>query len=116
MDPQSCCTEQGKLATLAAWIEGYKREHELESKLQDTSYEVIDRRLHDMNAMRKQIEDERGTFVARDVYDLSQQRVRDEITGLRTSRDTSAGKKGLLEQFWPLLLALAMLAVGHFWK
>jgi hypothetical protein len=65
----------------------------LESKLQDTRYEGIDHRLHEMNAMRKQIEDERGSFVTRGVYDLSQQRVRDEITGLRTSRDTSAGEK-----------------------
>ena len=48
-------------------------------------------------------------FVDKEEYRRDHNRLTDEINNLRASRDTSAGEKGLLDQFWPLLLALAML-------
>ena len=35
---------------------------------------------------------------------------------LRKSRDKGTGERGVLEQFWPLFVAIGILIAEHFWK
>jgi hypothetical protein len=39
-----------------------------------------------------------------------------KIADLTKSRDTASGEQGFLERFWPLIVAVAILVVQHFWK
>ena len=67
-------------------------------------------------ALRKQIDSERGSFVTRELYDREREQSRGELSDLRASRDERTGEKGILEKFWPLLLAAAMFLAGHWWR
>jgi hypothetical protein len=101
------------LATLKEWCKAHEKEHALEQKVEQVRYEGIDRRLHDMNELRKQIENERGTFVTRELHDRDIATLCESIGELRASRDTSSGVKNLTEQLWPFVLAVLMFLAGH---
>jgi hypothetical protein len=69
-----------------------------------------------MNELRKQIETERGSFVARELYDREHSHLVTEIQSLRESRAEGCGEKSLLDWLWPMLFAIGMFVVGHLWK
>jgi hypothetical protein len=105
-----------RLAVMEHWQSSHLDTHRLEDLAVGAAKIATDLRLKEMNYMRRQIEAERGIYITRELYDREHQRIHDEINDLRTSRDTGAGAKGIVEKFWPLFLAALMFLVGHFWK
>lgn len=98
------------------WQRTHSDIHRLEGVALSIDREAVAQRMASMNELRKQIDSERGTFITRELYDRENQHMREEITDLRESRDIGSGEKGLLEKFWPLLLAAAMFIAGHWWR
>ena len=49
-------------------------------------------------------------------YEISHAQLKEDVRGLRESRSVQQAEAGVLERFWPLLLAALMFVVGHFWK
>ena len=101
-----------RLAVLETWQRGHPDTHRLEGVALSLAREATDSRLHAMNELRQQIDQERGMYITRELYDREHQRMQEEVANLRTSRDTSTGEKSALERFWPLLLSAAILAVA----
>jgi hypothetical protein len=98
-----------RLSSTETWISLHPQLHVAEGRAVIVAQEAQGKKMIELN-------DVRNRFVDKEEYRRDHNRLTAEINNLRASRDTSAGEKGLLDQFWPLLLALAMLAVGHFWK
>lgn len=105
-----------RISLVEEWQRSHPETHRLESFALSVAKTATDQRLESMNELRKQIESERNTFVTRELYDRELARSRAEIDNLRQSRDEGIGEKGILEKFWPLLLAAAMFLAGHWWK
>ena len=127
-----------RVARVEEWIRIHPEVHRLESSTVNAVKEATDKRLEEMNNMRKQIDLERGTFVTRELYGQEHQHlsdtvailrsdarkdidnlredVRKSIDDLRKSRDTSVGEKSVLEQLWPFLFATATFLGGHYLK
>ena len=106
-----------RIAVIEEWQRTHPETHRLEAAALALANAAIAAKLHDMNELRKQIDTERGTFITREFYDREHQRIREEISDLRSSRDTSSGEKGLLEQLWPFILAALTFLAGHLvWK
>ena len=127
-----------RISLTEKWQEAHPDTHRLEGNALSIAKAETDRRLHEMNQMRKQIDNERGTFVNRELYEQQHARLREDImkgaayndakiaelaknydakiADLTKSRDTASGEQGFLEKFWPLIVAVAILVVQHFWK
>ena len=112
-----------RVALVEEWQQSQPGTHRLEGVALTVAKEATDKRLEDMNNLRKQIDSERNTFITRELYDREHLRMREELTNLRmtqeaaianlrTSRDESVGEKGTLERFWPLLLSAGILAIA----
>ena len=123
-----------RIVQLEVWQRSHPDTHRLEGVALEVAKRATDQRLESMNELRKQIDQERGTFISRELYDREHLRMREELANLRTtqdaaitnlrttqdatnatlrtSRDESAGEKGTLERFWPLLLSAGILAVA----
>ena len=112
------------LATRVALIEEWQNNHPDTHRLEGIALEVarraLDEKLHTMNNLKAQIDSERNTFITRELYDREHRRMQDDIANLRASRDTDTGvnasEKSLLDRFWPILLGVVALLLGHFWK
>ena len=106
-----------RIAVVEEWQRTHPDTHRLEGVALALASTITAAKLHDMNELRKQIDTERGTFITRELYDREHQRIREELSDLRSSRDTSSGEKGLLEQLWPFILAALTFLAGHLvWK
>ena len=106
-----------RIAVIEEWQRTHPDTHRLEGVALALASTTTAAKLHEMNELRKQIDTERGTFITREFYDREHQRIREELSDLRSSRDTSSGEKGLLEQIWPFILAALTFLAGHLvWK
>ena len=103
-----------RITVLEAWQISHPDTHRLEGVALNAAKEATDKRLESMNELRKQIDTERGTFVTRELYDREHRRLLDDIASLSKSRDSASGEKGLLEQFWPWLLACLTFLAGKY--
>jgi hypothetical protein len=103
-----------RITVLEAWQSSHPDTHRLEGIALGVAKEATDKRLESMNELRKQIDTERGTFVTRELYDREHLRLRDDITNLSKSRDTSAGSAGLLDKIWPWILACLTFLAGKY--
>lgn len=105
-----------RVAVTEEWQRAHPETHRLEAAALALANAAIAAKLHDMNELRKQIDTERGTFITREFYDREHQRIREEISDLRSSRDQGAGEQSFLERFWPLFVAVGIVILQHFWK
>jgi hypothetical protein len=105
-----------RVAVTEEWQRTHPETHRLEAAAFALANAAIAAKLHDMNELRKQIDTERGTFITREFYDREHQRIREEISDLRSSRDQGAGEQSFLERFWPLFVAVGIVILQHFWK
>ena len=106
-----------RLAVLEEWQRAHPDTHRLEAENAVARREAVDLRLHEMNALRRQIDNERGTFITRELYDREHLRLVQDVASLRSSRDTSSGEKTILERLWPFILAALTFLAGHMvWK
>jgi hypothetical protein len=103
-----------RITVLEAWQISHPDTHRLEGVALNVAKEATDKRLEAMNDLRKQIDNERGSFITRELYDREHLRLRDDISNLAKSRDSASGEKGLLEQFWPWLLACLTFLAGKY--
>jgi hypothetical protein len=103
-----------RITVLEAWQISHPDTHRLEGVALNVAKEATDKRLEAMNDLRKQIDNERGSFITRELYDREHLRLRDDIANLAKSRDSASGEKGLLEQFWPWLLACLTFLAGKY--
>ena len=106
-----------ELAVVKEWQRTHPDTHRLEAIALAVAKAATDERLHSMNEMRKQIDNERGTFITRELYDREHFRLITEVKELRAKSDNSSGEKGALELAWPFLLAVGTFIAGHMvWK
>jgi hypothetical protein len=105
-----------RIAVVEEWQRTHPETHRLEGVALSLASSMTAAKLHDMNELRKQIDTERGIFITREFYDREHQRIREELSDLRSSRDQGAGEQGFLERFWPLFVAVGIVILQHFWK
>jgi len=74
------------LAGLIQWKTDHIRVHELEHEAIEIASKDIDRRLGAANALREQIENERGTYVQKDWFESKHKEVEARITNLEEWR------------------------------
>ena len=105
-----------RVALIEEWQSAHPNTHKLETIAVEVARRALDEKLHTMNNLKAQIDSERNTFITRELYDREHRRMQDDIANLRASRDADTGEKSLLDRFWPILLSIAALLLGHFWK
>ena len=109
-----------RLAIVEAWQLSHPETHRLEKLALDTAKIATDAKLHDMNELRKQIDNERGLYPTRELVDTKLAVIHKDIADLRSSRDTNTGEKSgeqsFLDRYWPLFVAGAVVIAEHFWK
>ena len=105
-----------RVALIEEWQSNHPDTHRLEGVALEVARKALDEKLHTMNNLKAQIDSERNTFITRELYDREHRRMQDDVANLRSSRDADTGGKTLLEKFWPILLGVVALLLGHFWK
>ena len=102
------------------WQDSHALVHTQEQRARDLAFIEINRRLDDMNELRRQIEIERGTYVRREVYDREHNAMRDLFNSrLDMMRDADDGRLKELEnaksnadgRMWGIGAMYAFLAV-----
>lgn len=80
-----------------SWQVGHNLLHEAEDKALDIASKEIDRRLEGMNQIREQINNERGMYVTREVYDEQHNALRDMMdTRLKVLETMKSNMEGRL--------------------
>jgi hypothetical protein len=87
-----------RVAVIEEWLKSHPETHRLEGVALAVAKVATDLRLESMNNLRLQIDSERGSFVARELYDREHTRVREEITNLR--QQTADDKRFMVNMTW----------------
>lgn len=81
-----------------AWQEAHESRHASEAEARQIASIEINRRLDDMNELRRQIEQERGRYLQRDLYDKEHTALRETMfSKLDAQRDTMDARLKSLE-------------------
>ena len=90
-----------RLATLEAFVAAHPEIHRLEATVANVTKTELERRLHDMNNLRVQIDNERGSFVQRIWFE---QKHKDLETMIFSITKTLSDRLALLEQWqWKII-------------
>lgn len=103
----------------AAALEAQARAEDLrheagDAKIQKAS-EVLDYRLEEMNNFRAQINQERGEYLRRDMYDRENAVLSDRVKSLEIVRGEQSGRAAAYASMVALVVILAQVVL-HFWK
>lgn len=112
-----------------AWIRAHEEKHAMEYRAIILARVALDKRLEEMNELRKQIDHERGKYLPRDLYDKEHDAFRDSIyTKFDSLRETLSSRVSLLEnsksnlegRMWAIgaMISLIVIVVNlalHFW-
>ena len=93
-----------------SWELAHEKIHALEDVARDIASTEINRRLDEMNQLRHQIEQERGTYISRPVYDSENKATDARLKILENANSNLAGR------MWVFIAVLALinLAVWFF--
>jgi hypothetical protein len=78
------------------------------------AHEALDKRLCSMNEIREQLNRQAATFLSRDVYDISHDRVLSDIKHLQQWRAAQEGKASQNSVWLAYLLSLVGIVTGLF--
>lgn len=103
----------------AAALEAQARAEDLrheagDAKIQKAS-EVLDYRLEEMNNFRAQINQERGDYLRRDMYDRENAVLSDRVKSLEIVRGEQSGRAAAYASVGALVVIVAQVVL-HFWK
>ena len=102
-------------AALEAQVHAENLRHEAgDAKIQKAS-EVLDYRLEEMNNFRAQINQERGDYLRRDMYDRESAVLSDRVKSLEIVRGEQAGRAAAYASMVGLVVIVAQVVL-HFWK
>jgi hypothetical protein len=92
------------------WQEGHDKLHAAEAEALEIAKGDINRRLDEMNELRKQITSERGEFLQRSVYDREHSLLRDSSDARLKVLET--GKANLEGRLWAIGAIISVLLVA----
>ena len=93
-----------------SWIRGHELIHKAESHALEIAKNDINRRLDEMNELRKQITSERGEFLRREIYDREHASLREAMDlRIKALENTKANLEGRL---WAIGAGISILVVG----
>jgi hypothetical protein len=103
----------------AATLEAYARAEDLrheagDAKIQKAN-EVLDYRLEEMNNFRAQINQERGDYLRRDMYDRENAALSDRVKSLEIVHGEQSGRAAAYASMVGLVVVLVQVVL-HFWK
>ena len=103
----------------AAALEAQARAEDLrhqagDAKIQKAS-EVLDYRLEEMNNFRAQINQERGDYLRRDMYDRENAALSDRVKSLEIMHGEQSGRAAAYASMVALVVIVAQVVL-HFWK
>lgn len=93
--------------------------HEMEKESLEKSTFEINRRLDEANKAREQINDERTSFLLREVYDREHPLLEDRVKTLEIARGENKGEDTGKSATYATIMGIAVIVtqvVLHFWK
>ncbi len=110
---------EAEFRRFAAALEAQARAEDLrhdagDAKIQKAS-EVLDYRLEELNNFRAQINQERGDYLRRDMYDRENAALSDRVKILEIVRGEQSGRTAAYASMVALVVIVAQVVL-HFWK
>ena len=98
-----------KVAKLEEVLRQHEKLHALEDKALQLAQDVTKAKFLTLNDVERR-------FVDKTWFEKIHSLLENRVTLLEQEANVGTGEKGILEKFWPLLLAILTFVAGHFWK
>ncbi len=110
-----CCEVERK--TREAWQLAHENVHDMEAEARIVAFVRLNERLAEMNEVRRQINDERGSYLMRDRYEAAHESLRSAIDArlklLENSRSNNEGRIWMMGVAITGIMAIVQIAI-HF--
>ena len=102
-----------RIAKTEMWMELHPQLHRAEGQAVTIAQDALGKKMVELN-------DVRNRFVDKEEYRREHTHLLEEISELRTAKDTNSGEKtgeqSFMDRYWPLFVAGAIVIAEHFWK